>query len=105
VIDLVGRLGLHDHLSLEDGVVAGRIRGTVRYTGPFAPPSAPFVTDAATAALYHLDEGAGNVVGDSSGAAGGPSNGVRMFGGNPPGPEWVVSTAPLPVELLSFAVE
>jgi concanavalin A-like lectin/glucanase superfamily protein len=81
-----------------------RISTVVRYTGPFTPPSAPFVTDAATAALYHFDEGMGDVVGDTSGAPGGPSNGVRMFGGNPPGPEWVVSTAPLPVDLLTFTV-
>ena len=81
-----------------------RISTVVRYTGPFTPPSAPFVTDADTAALYHFDEGAGDVINDTSGAAGGPSNGQRMFGGNPPGPEWVVSGAPLPVELLGFTV-
>ena len=82
-----------------------RISTVVRYTAPFTPPSEPFVTDPDTAALYHFDEGAGDVINDTSGAPGGPSNGQRMFGGNPPGPEWVVSTAPLPVELLGFTVE
>ena len=37
----------------------------------------------------------GDVVNDSSGASGGPSNGVRRYGGNPPGPVWVLSDAPL----------
>jgi hypothetical protein len=63
-----------------------------RYTAPFTPPAAPFAADAATAALYHFDEGAGNVVGDTSGAAGGPSDGERRFGGSPPGPEWSTDT-------------
>ena len=35
------------------------------------------------------------LVTDVSGAPGGPSSGVRRFGGNPAGPVWVVSDAPL----------
>jgi hypothetical protein len=70
-----------------------RLSTVVRYGAPFTPPAAPLASDAATAALYHLDEGAGNVVGDASGAAGGPSDGVRQFGGDPPaGPEWSSDT-------------
>jgi hypothetical protein len=72
-----------------------RVSTVERYTGPFVRPAAPFATDASTAALYHFDEGAGDVVGDVSGAAGGPSHGERHFGGAPPGPVWVVSDAPL----------
>ncbi|MCA9670843.1 MAG: hypothetical protein KC503_34840, partial [Myxococcales bacterium] len=45
-----------------------------------------------TAALYHFDEGQGDVIGDSSGAAGGPSDGVRRFGGTPAGPLWSSET-------------
>jgi Concanavalin A-like lectin/glucanases superfamily len=71
-----------------------RISTVLRYTAGFARPSAPFVADTATAALYHFDEGAGNVIGDSS-AKSSLSPGVRRFGGNPAGPEWVVSDAPL----------
>lgn len=72
-----------------------RFSTTLRYTGAsFVRPSGRFVPDAATAALYHFDEGQGNVIGDSSGAAGGPSNGVRNLGGSPAGPQWVTSTAP-----------
>ncbi|MCI0632529.1 MAG: hypothetical protein L0206_01205, partial [Actinobacteria bacterium] len=47
-------------------------------------------------ALYHFDEGAGDVVSDQAGALGGRSPGQRRFGGSaPPGPVWVVSDAPL----------
>jgi concanavalin A-like lectin/glucanase superfamily protein len=75
-----------------------RLSTTVRYTGNFVRPSQPFTPDPETAALYHFDEGAADQITDSSGAAGGPSDGLRRFGGlpgSPPGPEWVVSDAPL----------
>jgi hypothetical protein len=65
-----------------------RLSTTLRYSGGFTPPSAPFASDAATAALYHFDEGGGSAVRDSSGASGGPSDGVRRFGGSPAGPRW-----------------
>jgi hypothetical protein len=72
-----------------------RISRVLRYSSSFTRPSAPFRTDGNTSALYHFDEGNGDVVNDSSGASGGPSNGVRRYGGNPPGPVWVLSDAPL----------
>ena len=72
-----------------------RLSNVLRYPVDFTRPSAPFVTDLNTVALYHFDEGSGDVITDSSGAPGGPSNGVRHFGGAPPGPEWVLSDAPL----------
>jgi hypothetical protein len=72
-----------------------RLSTTIRYTSNFIRPSQPFTPDPQTAALYHFDEGAGNQIIDSSGAAGGPSEGLRRFGGSPAGPEWVVSDAPL----------
>ena len=65
-----------------------RLSTTIRYSGAFTRPSQPFATDPATAALYHLDEAIGDAVADSSGAAGGPSHGVRRFGGSPAGPLW-----------------
>ncbi len=66
-----------------------RFSNVIRYAGTFTPPAAPFVPDASTKALYHFDEGSGELVGDSSGAQGGPSHGERRFGGTPiPGPEW-----------------
>ena len=59
-----------------------------RFTRPFSP----FSSDGSTAALYHLDEGAGDAIGDASG---GGSGGLRRVGGDPAGPEWSSETAPL----------
>ncbi len=65
-----------------------------RYTGTrFTRPFSLFTPDGSTAALYHLDEGTGNLIGDS--ASGGGSPGVRRFGGNPAGPAWASDGAPL----------
>jgi hypothetical protein len=75
-----------------------RISTTLRYptSGGFAPPTQPFVPDGSTAALYHFDEGQGDVINDSSlPPAGGLSPGVRRFGTGgllPAGPEWVTQT-------------
>ena len=66
-----------------------RLSDVLRYGADFIPPAAPFVLDADTAALYHLDEGAGNTIGDQNG---GQSNGERRFGGSPAGPEWSPDT-------------
>jgi hypothetical protein len=70
-----------------------RFSNALRYTEPFARPTGPFSTDTSTVALYHFDEGAGDDLLDSSGAAGGPSHGLRQFGGSPiPGPVWSADT-------------
>jgi hypothetical protein len=69
-----------------------RISRTIRYAGPFVPPSAPFTPDADTMALYGFDEGAGTTLGDRSGAVGGPSDGVLRVGGSPAGPQWSTDT-------------
>ena len=70
-----------------------RLSTTERYTGSrFTRPFSAFSSDASTAALYHLDEGAGDAIGDASG---GGSGGVRRVGGDPAGPEWSSETAPL----------
>src|SRR6185369_8441904 len=69
-----------------------RLSSVVRYAGGFTAPAAPFATDASTAALYHFDEDNGNTLTDSALASGGPSNGVRRFGGNPVGPHWSTDT-------------
>ena len=63
-----------------------RISSSLRYAGAFTRPTSPFATDADTAALYHFDEGAGAVAGDSANASGGPSDGVLAAGGSPSGP-------------------
>jgi len=72
-----------------------RLSNTLRYFSDFQRPTAPFVTDPSTVALYHFDEGIGDVIADTSGYPGGPSHGVRRFGGNPSGPAWVISDAPI----------
>jgi hypothetical protein len=65
-----------------------RISNIVRYTGNFTPPNAPFTPDANTVGLYHLDEGGGTTVLDTSGAPGGPSYGERRVGGPNNGPTY-----------------
>ena len=61
-----------------------RLSTTIRYTGNFARPSGPFSPDAATAALYHFDEGAGTTLGDTIGT----SPGQIKVGGPSQGPWW-----------------
>ena len=65
-----------------------RLSDTLRYTGNFTRPATRFSPDANTVGLYHFDEGVGNLINDTSGAAGGPSNGTRYYGGTINGPEW-----------------
>jgi hypothetical protein len=76
-----------------------RLSNSIRYSGNFTRPSAPFVTDANTVALYHLDDGpagnctTGTTITDSSGFSGGPSNGECRFGGGTnDGPVWSTDT-------------
>jgi hypothetical protein len=80
-----------------------RISTVIRYTNTFARPAAAFAPDADTVALYHFDEGTGDVIGDS--AFGGASPGVRRFGGaGTPGPAWSDETPfATPVPQLSIA--
>ncbi len=81
-----------------------RISNAIRYTGEsFTRPNAPFFSDSNTVGLWHFDEGAGNHVGDSSGAAGGPSHGTREFGGTPnAGPLWSMDSPFALVALVDF---
>jgi glucose/arabinose dehydrogenase len=72
-----------------------RLSKSLRYSGVFTRPTTPFTADSDTVALYHLDELTGDDVLDSSGAAGGPSDGQRVFGGSPAGPEWSETVPPL----------
>lgn len=65
-----------------------RLSNAIRYSTNFARPTVPFLTDAQTVALYHMNEGpagacTGTVI-DSSGASGGPSNGTCNYGGSAP---------------------
>ncbi len=64
-----------------------RLSNTLRYNASFTPSQQPFAADGSTVGLYHFDEGAGNVINDSSNGAMSP--GQRRFGGSPAGPAWV----------------
>jgi hypothetical protein len=44
-----------------------RISNIARYNGTFIPRTTPFVSDANTVGLWHLDEGSGTIAADSSG--------------------------------------
>ncbi len=70
-----------------------RLSTVLRYTADFPRPAAPFESDPDTAALWHFDEGSGDVVNDS--ASGGQTVGSIKVGGPNQGPHWVVSDAPL----------
>jgi hypothetical protein len=71
-----------------------RLSSGLRYTGAFAPPTAPFAPDAATLALYHFDEGAGQVAADASGNGHDLTLGATAAA-ETTDPLWVSSTAPL----------
>lgn len=80
-----------------------RLSTTLRYSGSYSVPSAPFTPDASTAALYHFDDGAAGtpcatntVIVD---ATSGSSNGLCRFGRwenwnpqRPEGPVWSADT-------------
>jgi hypothetical protein len=71
-----------------------RVSSVLRYptSGSFLPPTQPFIPDANTVALYHFDEGRGNVLTDSSGGLSCACQGVRNVGGALNGPEWSTDT-------------
>lgn len=76
-----------------------RVSNVLRTRASFARPTAPFANDPNTAAVFHLDEGAGDVIFDTSGFGGGPSPARRSVAGSPAGPAWSTENAftpPLP---------
>ncbi len=83
-----------DYPSFRGEVDELRLSTTIRYRDNFTVPTAPFVPDAATAALYHFDEGAGTLALDSATLPSGPSHGLLRRGGVLNGPLWVSSTVP-----------
>lgn len=81
-----------DHPSYNGFIDEIRLSDVARYSATFSPPGGPFSTDGDTVALYHFDEGRGDLLADSSDAGGGPSDGQRRYGGDPVnGPEWFTS--------------
>ncbi|HSB89445.1 MAG TPA: LamG-like jellyroll fold domain-containing protein, partial [Anaerolineales bacterium] len=65
-----------------------RVSNIIRSRVNFALPAGPWPRDTNTGAVFHLDEGSGDVLYDTSGFPGGPSSGRRLYGGAIPGPEW-----------------
>jgi hypothetical protein len=90
---ILGARKLDQGLAFSGWIDEFRISNTIRYTDSFSLPGEPFITDENTLALYHFDTGYGNLIQDHSGAVDGPSNGIRIYGGDPKnGPEWEVSS-------------
>jgi glucose/arabinose dehydrogenase/murein DD-endopeptidase MepM/ murein hydrolase activator NlpD len=71
-----------------------RFSNIIRTKVSFAPPTAPYVADVNTLALFKFNEGSGDVIYDTSGFTappnppGGPSGGQRLGAGSPLSPEW-----------------
>ena len=71
-----------------------RVSNIVRSRVSFPRPSAPYVADVNTLALFHFNEGSGDVIYDTSGFTvppnppGGPSSAQRFAAGSPLSPEW-----------------
>jgi hypothetical protein len=65
-----------------------RLSNSVRYSGSFSRPSAPFSTDANTVALYHMDSGSGTTATDATG----DNPGTLRVGGSSSGPQWSTDT-------------
>lgn len=81
-----------------------RVSQVLRYGPGVSRPSQTFLPDEHTVALFHFDEGRGQVVRDSAGAPGGPNDGIMYYGGSPAGPEWSTDTPPLGVLLMAVEV-
>jgi len=99
---VIGARKLDQGLAFSGWIDEIRVSNLIRYTEPFERPDEPFIPNANTLALYHFDTGHGNLIQDLSGATGGPSNGIRIYGGDPKnGPEWEVSSL-FPTENVYF---
>ena len=70
-----------------------RVSNILRTRVSFPKPTAPYINDANTLAIFHLDEGIGDVIYDTSGFAGGPSPARRAPAGTPAGPAWSTENA------------
>jgi hypothetical protein len=85
--------GTRDYPSYNGFIDEVRLSTVLRYSTNFSRPTAPFQSDADTAALWHFDEGTGELANDA--AFGGENVGLVKVGGPQQGPQWIVSDAPL----------
>lgn len=86
--------------SLKGNIDEFRVSNTVRYTTDYTPGS-PFTNDANTVALYHFDDGSGQVAQDASG-----NNYLAQLGStentDPNDPSWISCSGVLASDLFSF---
>ena len=72
----------------------------LRYFQDFDPPEKYHPVDSDTVSLLRFNEGAGDVIYDTAGYFGGTSNALRLYGGEPAGPEWIYTS--LYKQLMNF---
>jgi chitinase len=92
-------------LSFKGGMDEVRISAGIRYSANFTRPCFPPSIDNQAVAYYHFNEGAGTLVHDQSGAAGGPSNGTVLQGTAPIGPFWSYDTPFYSVREITTALD
>ena len=80
-----------------------RISNTVRYTADFTPVPVQFATDGNTTALYHFNEGSGQVTADASGNFGDAIRGADVTVDATTDPSWITNSI-LPIKLTDFSV-
>ena len=81
-----------EHPSFSGWIDEIRFSNMLRYGTDFAVPANRFSADENTVALYQFNEGFGDLIHDSSGFTGGPSDGERIYGGVINGPGWTDDT-------------
>lgn len=67
-----------------------RISNIVRYSSNYIVSNAELTDDSNTVALYHVNEGSGNIITNSAAISLNSCDGILSIGGNPQGPEWVL---------------
>jgi LasA protease len=63
----------------------------LRYFDNFEQPPGFHIQDMKSVSILRFNEGSGDILYDTAGYDGGTSNAVRILGGNPEGPQWVLS--------------
>lgn len=65
-----------------------RISNSIRYENEFSPQLSPFKADESTSALYHFNEGSGEMAKDEAAGENSTTHGILKIGGDPVGPVW-----------------
>lgn len=67
-----------------------RISTIIRYSSNYSVSNAELTDDTNTVALYHFNEGAGNITYNSASISLNSCDGILSIGGIPQGPEWIL---------------